>query len=100
MYFDEVYLFVGTEQVIKKNKMDRILENVDKKETDIVYYDAEVTSIQEIITDCMTIPFLVKQKVVVVKNPIFLTSVKSQVKHDTKILIKYLNMHVYNNVFL
>ena len=32
MYLEEVYLFTGNEQVIKKNKIDRILENVDPKE--------------------------------------------------------------------
>ena len=48
MYLEDVYLFTGNEQVIKKNKMDRILSNLDPKETDIVTYDAEVTSIQEI----------------------------------------------------
>ena len=62
MYLEEVYLFTGNEQVIKKNKMDRILTNLDPKETDIITYDAEITSIQEIVADAMTIPFLKKQK--------------------------------------
>lgn len=90
MYLDEVYLFTGTEQVIKKSKMDRILDNVDKKEADIIHYDAEVTSIQEIVADCMTIPFLMSQKVIIVKNPVFLTASKTNVKHDVKTFIKYL----------
>ncbi|MBO4667025.1 MAG: DNA polymerase III subunit delta [Bacilli bacterium] len=90
MYLEEVYLFTGTEQVIKKNKMDRILSNLDPKETDIITYDAEITTIQEIVADCMTIPFLKAQKVIVIKNPIFLTNAKTNVKHDNKLLIKYL----------
>ena len=36
MYLEEVYLFTGTEQVIKKSKMDRILENLKPEETDII----------------------------------------------------------------
>lgn len=90
MYLEEVYLFTGNEQVIKKNKIDRILENVDPEETDIIKYDLETISIQEVVTDCMTIPFLKQNKVVIVKNPTFLASVKTPIKHDTKILIKYL----------
>lgn len=90
MYLEDVYLFTGNEQVIKKNKMDRILSNLDPKETDIVTYDAEVTSIQEIVADCMTIPFLKAQKVIIIKNPIFLTNIKTSIKHDNKLLIKYL----------
>lgn len=90
MYLEEVYLFTGNEQVIKKNKIDRILENVDPKETDIIKYDLETISIQEVVTDCMTIPFLKQSKVVIVKNPHFLSSVKTSIKHDVKILIKYL----------
>ena len=58
MYLEEVYLFTGNEQVIKKNKMDRILSNLNPKETDIVTYDAEITAVQDIVADCMTIPFL------------------------------------------
>lgn len=90
MYLEEVYLFTGNEQVIKKNKMDRILSNLNPKETDIVTYDAEITSIQEIVADCMTIPFLKAQKVIIIKNPVFLTNVKTSIKHDNKYLIKYL----------
>ena len=90
MYLEEVYLFTGNEQVIKKNKIDRILENVDPEETDIIKYDLETISIQEVVTDCMTIPFLKQSKVIIVKNPLFLSSVKTSIKHDVKTLIKYL----------
>lgn len=90
MYLEEVYLFTGIEQVIKKSKMDRILENVKPDETDIIKYDLDTISIQEVIADCMTIPFLKKNKVVIVKNPKFLQSQKTHIKHDTKVLIKYL----------
>ena len=90
MYLEELYLFIGTEQVIKKNKIDRILDNVNTEETDIIYYDLEITPIQDVIVDCMTIPFLKKSKVIICKNPIFFTNIKTSIKHDTKVLIKYL----------
>ena len=90
MYLEEVYLFTGNEQVIKKTKMDRILENVKSQDTDIIRYDLDTISIQDVITDCMTIPFLKKSKVIIAKNPRFLTSGKSPIKHDVKPLIKYL----------
>lgn len=90
MYLEELYLFTGTEQVIKKNKIDHILEQIDEEETDIIKYDLELTPIQDVITDCITIPFLKKNKVIICKNPIFLTNAKTNIKHDTKLLIKYL----------
>ena len=90
MYLEELYLFTGTEQVIKKNKIDRILENVDTEETDIIKYDLELTPIQDVITDCITIPFLKKNKIIICKNPILLTNAKTPIKHDIKLLIKYL----------
>ena len=90
MYLEEVYLFTGTEQVIKKSKMDRILENLKPEETDIIKYDLDTISIQEVIADCMTIPFLKKNKVVIIKNPKFLQSQKTHIKHDITVLIKYL----------
>lgn len=90
MYLEEIYLFTGNEQVIKKTKMDRILENVKPEDTDIIRYDLDTISIQDVITDCMTIPFLKKSKVIIAKNPRFLTSSKSPIKHDVKPLIKYL----------
>ena len=90
MYLEELYLFTGTEQVIKKNKIDHILEQINEKETDIIKYDLELTPIQEVITDCITIPFLKKNKVIICKNPVFLTNVKTNIKHDVKVLIKYL----------
>ena len=90
MYLEDVYLFTGNEHVIKKNKIERILENVDPKETDIIKYDLDTISIQEVITDCMTIPFLKERKVIIAKNPHFLSSIKTHIKHDVKMLIKYL----------
>jgi len=90
MYLEELYLFCGTEQVIKKNKIDRLLENVNEEDTDIIKYDLELTPIQEVVTDCLTIPFLKKNKVIICKNPVFFTNAKSSVKHDVKPLIKYL----------
>lgn len=90
MYLEDVYLFIGNEHVIKKNKIERILENVDPKTTDFIKYDLETISIQEVITDCMTIPFLKEKKVIIVKNPHFLASIKTPIKHDIKMLIKYL----------
>ena len=82
MYLEDVYLFIGNEHVIKKNKIERILENVDPKTTDFIKYDLETISIQEVITDCMTIPFLKEKKVIIVKNPHFLASIKTPIKHQ------------------
>ena len=87
---EEVYLFTGTEEVRKRNKLERLLSNFDLEETSVTKYDAELTSIQEIIADCMTIPFLAEQKVIIVKNPLFLTTQKTSIKHDVKMFVDYI----------
>ena len=87
---EEVYLFTGTEEVRKRNKLDRLLSNFDLEETSVTKYDAELTSIQEIIADCMTIPFLAEQKVIIVKNPLFLTTQKTSIKPS---FVKFYKLH-------
>jgi large subunit ribosomal protein L6 len=67
MALEEVYLFTGTEEVRNRTKMERILQNVDQSKTSITRYDADFISIQDIIEDAITIPFLSDKKVIIVK---------------------------------
>ena len=94
MNIEEVYLFTGTEEVRKRAKMDRLLANFDPKTTSITKYDFDLISVQDVIADAITIPFLAETKVIIAKNPTFLTNQKSPMKHDTKTLIKYLKKPV------
>ena len=90
MAIEEIYLFTGTEEVRNRTKMERILSQLDANKTSITKYDADFISIGEIMEDAITIPFLADTKVIIVKNPRFLTKEPSPIKHDPSSLIKYL----------
>ena len=94
MNIEEIYLFTGTEEVRKRAKMDRLLANFDPKTTSIIKYDFDLISVQDVIADAITVPFLAETKVIIGKNPTFLTNQKTPIKHDTKALIKYLKKPV------
>ena len=100
MALEEVYLFTGTEEVRNRTKMERILQNVDQSKTSITRYDADFISIQDIIEDAITIPFLSDKKVIIVKNPRFLTKESSPMKHDPTTFIKYLKDPVDTTVLM
>lgn len=90
MAIEEIYLFTGTEEVRNRTKMERILSSLDESKTSITRYDADFISIQEIVEDAITIPFLADTKVIIVKNPRFLTKESTSIKHDPITLINYL----------
>ncbi len=90
MAIEEIYLFTGTEEVRNRTKMERILSSMDEAKTSVTKYDADFINISEIIEDAMTIPFLSDKKVIIVKNPRFLTKDASPIKHDTTTFVKYL----------
>jgi DNA polymerase-3 subunit delta len=86
---DLIYLFSG-EEVITKTKIDLLLTKLTKKPVHITRYDCDVTNIAEVINDAMTIPFLEDQKIIVIRNPRFLTDEASPINHNIDSFIKYL----------
>ena len=55
---DLVYLFTGTSEVFIKNRITRILQSFNKQTYAVIKYDCEITPLNNIINDCITIPFL------------------------------------------
>lgn len=100
MAVEEIYLFTGTEEVRNRTKMERVLASLDESKTSITRYDADFISIQEIVEDAITIPFLASTKVIIVKNPRFLTKEASPIKHDPTTLIKYLKNPVETTILM
>ncbi len=90
MAVEEIYLYTGTEEVRNKIKIDRVVNSLDPNRTSVTRYDADFINISEIVEDALTIPFLAETKVIIVKNPRFLTKEPSPIKHDTTTLDKYL----------
>lgn len=87
---DLIYLFTGTSEIFIKNRMNRIIQSYTKLEKAIIKYDMETTSLSTVLEDAITIPLLEDIKIIILKNPIFLTKATEASKNDVKAFIKYL----------
>lgn len=85
-----IYLFIGNEQLIINTKIDKLVQSANVDEYNIITYDMEVDNILNAIMDASTIPFLSSKKVIIIKNPTFLSASKSEIKHDIQSFLKYL----------
>lgn len=86
---DLIYLFTGTSEVFIKNRISRILAGYKQSYT-IIRYDMENTSLSTVLNDAITVPFLEELKVIILRNPVFLTKTKDTLTPDVKNFIKYL----------
>lgn len=87
---DLIYLFTGTSKVFIKNRIKRILQSYNKQEYTVIKYDMETTSLTTVINDAITFPLLEDLKVIILRNPTFLTKNKEDIPQDVKAFIKYL----------
>ena len=87
---DLIYLFTGTSEVFIKNRIKRILQSYNKQEYTVIKYDMETTSLTTVINDAITFPLLEDLKVIILRNPTFLTKNKEDIPQDVKAFIKYL----------
>src|SRR5690554_1208474 len=86
----DIYLFLGKEPLMIQNKIDNIISSSHCDIYNIKKYDCEEINVSEAIQDAMTPPFLSSKKIVIIKNPLFLTSIKLDLKHNLKMFIDYL----------
>lgn len=87
---DLIYLFTGTSEIFIKNRMNRILQSFNKYEYTIIKYDMETTSLSTVLSDAITVPFLEELKIIILKNPKFLTKSATSTKDEIKAMLKYL----------
>lgn len=73
-----VSLVYGIQDVRVINKVNEIIKNFldDINEFTCITYDAEKVSLKDIVSDANTLPFGYDKKVIVIKNPYFLSSIK------------------------
>src|SRR5690554_6785273 len=86
----DIYLFTGNEELIIKNKIDNIIKSVNVDVYNILTYDMEEVNVATAILDASTVPFMSAYKVIILKNPTFLSSVKTEINHNKKAFIRYL----------
>lgn len=90
MALSNVCLFLGEEKYIINSKINRIIKETKADEFNITSYDCEETNVSNAIQDALTPPFMSDTKVVLIKRPLFLTSEKSPINHDLKLLNSYI----------
>ena len=70
--------------------MNRIIQSFSKYEYTIIKYDMETTSLSTVLSDAITVPFLEELKIIILKNPKFLTKSATSTKDEIKAMLKYL----------
>lgn len=88
-----IYLLYGNERFLIEEMREKLIQQAS--EMDINVYDMTESPIELALEDAETLPFLSDRRVVIIKNPYFLTSEKklasaSAVEHHLKKLEQYL----------
>ncbi|MCV9884919.1 DNA polymerase III subunit delta [Metabacillus halosaccharovorans] len=91
-----VYLLLGEEAFLMQETLRYIVQASlleEEKDFNLSMYDMEDTAIETAIEDAETLPFMGERRVVVIKNPVFLTSEKKKekVEHGIEKLEQYLH---------
>jgi len=93
---DPVYLLYGTEAFLinetKQLLIDHVLDE-EEKDFNLSVYDLEETPIEAALEDAETFPFMGEKRLVILQNPVFLTSekAKGKVEHNLAKLEEYLS---------
>ncbi len=93
-----VYLFIGNEELIIKNKIDTVITNAHPGPFNLTSYDMDLDKLTDAINDCKTMPFMSDKKVVVIKRPTFLE--KGSSNQSVLPLIDYLDNPSDNTVLV
>src|SRR5690554_178233 len=88
---NNIYLFTGVNKYAVDDKIRNMVKTEKLDEFSVIKYDAEESTIDEILNDCETLPFLSDKKMVIVNQPLFLSTVKSKVSHNLERLLSYID---------
>ena len=91
MELANIYLFTGSEAYLINNRIKRIVNETKADEFNISIYDDEEVGIKEAIRDAATPPFMAEKKVIIIKNPLFLTNERNLDPFENESLLSYLN---------
>lgn len=89
-----IYVLYGNETFLLEQKLNDLKKKYQISESmmNLSVYDDPYVNVKDIVEDCNTPPFLTEYKMVVIKNPAFLTTLKIPEKHkqDLTILENYI----------
>jgi len=96
-----IYTIVSPHTSLAKNKINEILKQLNIALEDITTYDMQEVPIQEALFDVSSAGFLTDKKVVLIKNPYFLTATPFKgPEHDVEKLLSYIGNPNAENVLL
>ncbi|AOM82572.1 DNA polymerase III subunit delta [Salisediminibacterium beveridgei] len=93
---DRVYLLYGTETYLMEDVLQRIIANsLSEEQHDFNYskFDMNEMPVELAVEEAFTFPFMGGQRVVLIRDPWFLTAQKdkSDVEHNTDALLSYIS---------
>lgn len=94
-----LYLLYGTESYLIEAINEKLISNglaPEDRESNIIRYDLEETTIQDVIMDVETYPFFGERKIIFAYNPLFLTAKqdKTNIDHNVASLQQYIEQPV------
>lgn len=94
-HLSSLYLLYGTESFLLNETYERIIRIVlseEEREFNLSIYDCEETPVEAAIEDAETLPFFGEKRVVLIKNPYFLTAEKGKekIEHNLKKIEAYI----------
>lgn len=90
MAIKNIYLFYGEEQLIISNKISHLIREIPTNEHNISIYDLDESNLLDVIQDASMAPFLADYKVIIVKNPHFLSNEKDD-ENENAYFLRYLD---------
>jgi DNA polymerase III subunit delta len=91
--FTPVYLLYGVESFFMDETLNMIINHAVEEsdlEFNVSTYDLDESYIEAALEDATTLPFFGERKVVIVRQPLFLTAQKAKIEQNTKALEAYL----------
>ena len=88
---NNIYLLTGVNRYAIDEKINNIIEFEKIDEFSIVKYDSEENTLDEILDDCETLPFLSDKKLVIINQPVFLSTDKSKLQHNLDRFLSYID---------
>ncbi|MFN7251286.1 MAG: DNA polymerase III subunit delta [Anaerobacillus sp.] len=99
-----LYLLYGTEAFLIEEIIQRLLNKVlteEQYDFNLSTYELKETPISVAIEEALTIPFMGTHRIVIVKDPQFLTGKdQSKIDHDIKAFEEYVNNPVRETIFI
>ncbi|WLR44003.1 DNA polymerase III subunit delta [Bacillus carboniphilus] len=98
-----MYLLLGEDTYLIEETIKKLINNIlteEEKELNISVYDLEVQNIEEAIDEAEILPFLGEKKIVIAKNPLFLTAQKGKIEHNIDALESYIKNIAPFTVFI